>query len=141
MELVLDTLPGRIFDAKVQSVGWGVRKDRSIPNRPAEINEPTGLVRNPQRFAVKIEPNREDYVPGSVRYGSQANVIVYATGNAIVNAIGALWIRLVAILTVVQLMSSPPAYSSWRSRSPGSRTRFQDRLRQKGIFLVPQHPF
>jgi hypothetical protein len=49
----------------------------------------------------EIEPNRKDYVPGSVRYGSQANVIVYATDNAVVNAIGALWIRLVAILTYV----------------------------------------
>jgi hypothetical protein len=60
-----------------------------------------GLVRNPQRFAVKIEPKRKDYEPVSVRYGSQANVIVYATDNAVVNAIGALWIRLVAILTYV----------------------------------------
>jgi hypothetical protein len=60
-----------------------------------------GLVRTPQRFAVKIEPDRKDFVPGSVRYGSQANVIVYATGNPIVNAIGALWMRLVAILTYV----------------------------------------
>ena len=66
-----------------------------------KINESMGLVRNPQRFTVKIEPNRKDYVPGSVRYGSQANVIVYATDNAVVNAIGALWIRLVAILTYV----------------------------------------
>jgi multiple sugar transport system substrate-binding protein len=42
-----------------------------------------GLVRNPQRFAVMVEPNRADYVPGSIRYGSQANVIVYATGNTL----------------------------------------------------------
>jgi multidrug resistance efflux pump len=102
VELVLDTLPGRVFDAKVQSIGWGVSQgsidpETGLPN----INEPMGLVRNPQRFAVMIEPNRADYVPGSVRYGSQANVIVYATGNAIVNAIGAFWIRLVAILTYV----------------------------------------
>ena len=100
VELVLDTLPGRIFSAKVESVGWGVSQgsidpETGLPN----INEPMGLVRNPQRFAVKIEPNRKDYAPGSVRYGSQANVIVYATDNAVVNAIGALWIRLIAILT------------------------------------------
>ena len=102
VELVLDTLPGRIFAAKVQSVGWGVSQGSIDPDTGLpKINEPMGLVRNPQRFTVKIEPNREDYVPGSVRYGSQANVIVYATNNAIVNAIGAFWIRLVAILTYV----------------------------------------
>ncbi len=102
MELVLDTLPGRVFKAEVQSVGWGVSQGSIDPETGLpKINEPMGLVRTPQRFAVKIEPNREDYVPGSVRYGSQANVIVYATDNAVVNAIGALWIRLVAILTYV----------------------------------------
>ena len=102
VELVLDTLPGRVFSAKVESVGWGVSQGSIDPETGLpKINEPTGLVRNPQRFAVMIEPNRADYVPGSVRYGSQANVIVYATGNAVVNAIGAFWIRLVSILTYV----------------------------------------
>jgi multidrug resistance efflux pump len=101
-ELVLDTLPGRIFTAKVESVGWGVSQGSIDPETGLpKISESMGLVRNPQRFAVKIEPNRKDYEPGSVRYGSQANVIVYATDNPIVNAIGALWIRLVAILTYV----------------------------------------
>jgi multidrug resistance efflux pump len=102
VELVLDTLPGRVFAAEVESVGWGVSQGSIDPETGLpKINEPMGLVRAPQRFAVKIEPNREDYVPGSVRYGSQANVIVYATGNAVVNAIGAFWIRLVAVLTYV----------------------------------------
>ena len=36
-----------------------------------------------------------------MRYGSQANVLVYGTDNPIVNAIGAVLIRLVAILTYV----------------------------------------
>ncbi len=102
VELVLDTLPGRIFAAKVQSVGWGVSQGSIDPETGLpKIGEPMGLVRNPQRFTVKIEPNRKDYAPGSVRYGSQANVIVYATDNAVVNTIGAFWIRLVAILTYV----------------------------------------
>ena len=102
VELVLDTLPGRIFAAKVQSVGWGVSQGSIDPDTGLpKINESMGLVRNPQRFTVKIEPNRQDYAPGSVRYGSQANVIVYATDNAVVNTIGAFWIRLVAILTYV----------------------------------------
>jgi multidrug resistance efflux pump len=100
VELVLDTLPGRIFAAKVESVGWGVSQGSIDPATGLpKISESTGLVRSPQRFAVKIEPNRKDYAPGSVRYGSQANAIVYATDNAVVNAIGAFWIRLVAILT------------------------------------------
>ena len=42
-----------------------------------------------------------DYAPGSVRYGSQANVIVYVSENPVVNAIGRLWMRIVAVLTYV----------------------------------------
>jgi multidrug resistance efflux pump len=100
--LVLDTLPGLVYAAKVKSVGWGVSQGSVDPETGLpKINDSMGLVRTPQRFAVKIEPDRKDFVPGSVRYGSQANVIVYATGNPIVNAIGALWMRLVAILTYV----------------------------------------
>lgn len=100
--LVLDTLPGRVYAAKVKSVGWGVSQGSIDPETGLpKINDTMGLVRTPQRFTVKIEPNRKDFVPGSVRYGSQANVIVYATGNPIVNAIGALWMRLVAVLTYV----------------------------------------
>ena len=102
VELVLDTLPGRIYDAKVESIGWGVSQGSIDPETGLpKINEPMGLVRTPQRFAVKIEPNRQDYAPGSVRYGSQANVIVYASDNALVNAIGRLWMRIVAVLTYV----------------------------------------
>src|SRR3990172_4524607 len=98
VELVLDTLPGRVFKAEVQSVGWGVSQGSIDPETGLpKINEPMGLVRTPQRFAVKIEPNRQDYAPGSVRYGSQANVIVYASDNALVNAIGRLWMRIVAV--------------------------------------------
>ncbi len=102
VELVLDTLPGRIYDAKVESIGWGVAQGSIDPETGLpKINEPMGLVRTPQRFAVKIEPNRADYAPGSVRYGSQANVMVYASENPIVNAIGRFWMWIVAVLTYV----------------------------------------
>jgi len=102
VELVLDTLPGRIYDAKVESVGWGVSQGSIDPETGLpKINESMGLVRTPQRFAVKIDPNREDYPPGTVRYGSQANVMVYARENPVVNAIGRLWMRIVAVLTYV----------------------------------------
>jgi hypothetical protein len=65
-----------------------------------KINEPMGLTRTPQRFPVRINLEQKDYLPG-MRIGSQANVIVYATGNSITNFIGALWIRVIALLTYV----------------------------------------
>src|SRR4029079_11566106 len=52
VELVLDTLPGRIYNAKVESIGWGVSQGSIDPETGLpKINEPMGLVRTPQRFA------------------------------------------------------------------------------------------
>jgi hypothetical protein len=82
-------------------VGWGVSQGSIDPATGLpKINAPTGLTRTPQRFAVRVNLEQKDYLPG-MRLGSQANVIVYATGNPITNAIGALWIRLIALLTYV----------------------------------------
>ena len=59
VELVLDVLPGRIFPGKVQSVGWGVSQGSIDPATGLpKIGEPMGLVRNPQRFTVRIESAR-----------------------------------------------------------------------------------
>jgi multidrug resistance efflux pump len=101
VEVVLDVLPGQIFTGKVQSIGWGVSQSSIDPSTGLpKINESMGLIRNPQRFVVKIDLDQSQYVQG-MRYGSQANVLVYATDNVIVNAIGAFWMRLVALMTYV----------------------------------------
>jgi multidrug resistance efflux pump len=98
-EIVLDVFPGRVFDGKVESVGWGVSKGAVDPTTGLpKITAPMGLTRTPQRFSVRINLDQKDYVPG-MRLGSQANVIVYPTGNRTTNAIGALWIRFIALLT------------------------------------------
>jgi multidrug resistance efflux pump len=90
-----------VFDGKVENVGWGVAQGAVDPATGLpKINAPTGLTRTPQRFAVRINLNEKDYLPG-MRLGSQGNVIVYASNNPITNAIGALWIRLIALLTYV----------------------------------------
>ena len=58
VEVVLDVLPGRIFAGKVQSVGWGVSQGSIDPTTGLpKIGEPMGLVRNPQRFTVRVDLN------------------------------------------------------------------------------------
>jgi multidrug resistance efflux pump len=100
-EIVLDVFPGRVFAGKVENVGWGVSQGSIDPATGLpKISAPMGLTRTPQRFAVRVNLEQKDYLPG-MRLGSQANVIVYATENPITNFIGALWIRLIALLTYV----------------------------------------
>jgi multidrug resistance efflux pump len=101
VEIVLDVFPGRVFNGNVETVGWGVAQGAVDPATGLpKISAPVGLTRTPQRFPVRINLDQKDYLPG-MRLGSQGNVIVYATGNPITNAIGALWIRLIALLTYV----------------------------------------
>jgi multidrug resistance efflux pump len=101
VEIVLDVFPGRVLEGKVESLGWGVSQGAIDPATGLpKVNAPTGLTRTPQSFPVRINLDEKDYLPG-MRLGSQANVIVYATRNPILNAIGAFWIRLIAILTYV----------------------------------------
>jgi multidrug resistance efflux pump len=101
VEIVLDVFPGRVFDGKVENVGWGVSQGVVDPiTGLPKIAAPMGLTRTPQRFPVRINLDQKDYLPG-MRLGSQANVIVYASGNPITNVIGWLWIRFIALLTYV----------------------------------------
>jgi len=55
-------------------------------------------VRDPQRFPVRLI---DDETPqrGSVRFGSQVNVVVYAGNNPVTDALGAVFIRVISILT------------------------------------------
>lgn len=106
-EVTFDVLPGRVFDATVRSIGWGVAADeqgsggsQSGTGDLPTIRNQSGWVRDPQRFPVQIDVARDEPLAG-IRYGSQANVIVYASDDPITRALGWLWIRLVAVLTYV----------------------------------------
>jgi multidrug resistance efflux pump len=98
-ELVFDSLPGAIFKAHVESIGWGVSQNNVDPNTGLPtIKNATGWVRDPQRFPVRLIVD-ETPPRGSVRVGSQANVVVYAGNNSVTDALGAVLIRLISILT------------------------------------------
>jgi multidrug resistance efflux pump len=99
-EVVFDTLPGRLFTARVESIGWGVAEDA----KTASIGLPTvsndsGWIREPQRFLVRLVLDGDR--PTGPRYGSQANVVIYTGSNPVMNGLGAFWIRLISVLTYV----------------------------------------
>ena len=97
-EVVFDSLPGSVFKAKVESIGWGVSQGSVDPNTGLPtIRNASGWVREPQRFPVRLL--FAGTPPSSVRFGSQVNVVVYTGDNPVVNALGAVWIRLISVLT------------------------------------------
>lgn len=97
-EVVFDALPGRVFSARVQSIGWGV--GGVIATDPA-----TGLpttnsagLNEALRFPVQLALDTER-LPENLRYGSQATVVFYAAGVSIMDAIGVVWIRVISLLS------------------------------------------
>lgn len=99
VDIVLDIRPGRIYPGKIESVGWGV-STRSID--PATglptIRNDSGWVRESQRFAVRIQFD-PDSRPKKILLGSQANIVVYTGQSSLTDAIGRLWITIVAYLS------------------------------------------
>ncbi|MFL6593755.1 MAG: HlyD family secretion protein [Luteimonas sp.] len=53
--VVFDDYPGKVFDAHVESVGWGITQGNEAPTGqlPA-VAAPSGWLREPQRFPVRI---------------------------------------------------------------------------------------
>ncbi|NLS06339.1 HlyD family secretion protein [Rhizobium sp. P32RR-XVIII] len=101
-DIIFDVLPGELFTAKVESVGFGVSQGATDPSSGLPIiRSDSGWLRDPQRFRVRLlldEPQR----PQGARYGSQATVVVYTGNNLITNAVGALWIRILSVLSYVR---------------------------------------
>ena len=100
VEIVLDISPGRVITGRVAALGFGVG-NRSVDVRTGLPSPRTqsGWIRPLQLMPVRIELDRETR---PLRVGSQANVMVYPSGNVVMNAIGYVRMRLVALLTYVQ---------------------------------------
>lgn len=96
--IVLDALPGRVFEGSVRSVGYGVNVGPATPpgSLPTVQNSRDWL-RPAQRFPVAVEIN-----PGElptlrdVRVGGQAEVMAFPTQGNPLNPLGRVYLRLMS---------------------------------------------
>ena len=96
-EIVFDALPGRVFTARVQSIGWGVGGTSSVD--PATgLPTPPRTTTEARRFPVLLVLQNER-LPRNLRYGSQATVVAYAGGSGAMDLIAATWLRVYSVLT------------------------------------------
>jgi multidrug resistance efflux pump len=104
--IALDLKPGKLFRGRVSSIGWGISQGDEAPTGQLPSVAPDqGWVRDPQRFPVRILvlPDEDKKAGIDVgRSGAQANVIIFTDDNNIMNPIGRLWIRLVALISYLQ---------------------------------------
>ncbi|RTZ47474.1 HlyD family secretion protein [Candidimonas sp. SYP-B2681] len=98
VEIVLDTLPGKVFEGRVRSVGYGVNVGPpSPPGSLPTVQNSRDWLRPAQRFPVVVEIN-----PGElptlrgVRVGGQAEVMAFPTPGNPLNPLGRLYLRLMS---------------------------------------------
>lgn len=96
VEFILDSAPGRVFQGTVSSMGFAVSHEKGGAIGDLEtIENKAGWLRDAQRFPVYVTFNVED-TRGLLRLGGQADVQFYSTDNAVINALGWLWIRILS---------------------------------------------
>jgi multidrug resistance efflux pump len=99
VDIALDIRPGRVYPGKIESVGWGVNSRTIDPATGLPtIRNDSGWVREAQRFAVRIQFD-PDSRPKGILLGSQANVVVYTGQSSLTDAIGRIWIFMVAYMS------------------------------------------
>ena len=97
-EVLFDALPGKLFGATVESVGLGVAQGSVDPRTGLpQVSTDSGWIRTPQSFPVRLV--LDDGLPKGVRYGSQANVVIFTGDHPVTNAVGRFWMRLISYLT------------------------------------------
>ena len=100
VEILFDSMPGRVFSGRVRSTGFGVAiSSAPLGNLPTIENDRQWL-RDAQRFPVQVEFQLEDRSERlGIRVGSQASVIVYTGDNWLFNFVGKIYIRIASLLT------------------------------------------
>ncbi len=104
--VALDVRPGKLFHGRVQSIGWGISQGDEAPTGQLSTVQPDqGWLRQPQRFPVRILLHPDELKDARVEFGrsgAQANVIVLTEDHSILNPVGWLWIKAVALLSYLQ---------------------------------------
>jgi len=104
--VTFDDQPGDVFPARVDSVGWGIANGGESPTgQLPTVDAPTGWLREPQRFPVRIaldgaSGNAAALSPG--RSGAQASVVVLTADRSLLNPLARAWIWVVAQLSYLQ---------------------------------------
>ncbi|CAB3926476.1 Multidrug resistance protein MdtN [Achromobacter anxifer] len=99
--IILDALPGQVFEGRVRSVGYGVNVGPGTPpgSLPTVQNSRDWL-RPAQRFPVIVEFDPGDLPPLSgVRVGGQAEVMAFPSAGNPLNPLGRAYLRLMSWLS------------------------------------------
>lgn len=100
--LVFDSLPGRVFEGHVRSIGRGVSAGQVQPagNLP-QVDNNRDWLRQAQRFPVVIgfDPHQSEELRRQLRVGGQAEVMAFSEGHPVLRQLGRFYMRLMSWLS------------------------------------------
>ncbi|UPQ89743.1 HlyD family secretion protein [Vibrio sinaloensis] len=99
VKIVLDALPGRVLNGKVESIGWGTGGTNDIDPATGFLNAGSNSF-TPQRYPVRIVFDSTDELH-NIRFGSQATVAFYTEQSALGEWLAGIWMRVLSIWTYV----------------------------------------
>ena len=104
VSIVLDSMPGEVYDGHVRSVGYGISVGQPAPPGTLPgIQNSRDWLRPAQRFPVIIEfsPESKSALLGSggVRAGGQAEVMAFPSEGNLLNPLGRIYFRLMSWLS------------------------------------------
>jgi multidrug resistance efflux pump len=100
VELTFDVHPGKIYEGTIRETGFGVQVDSNALGTLPTIDNQRNWLRAAQRFPVLIDfENKDESQQMGLRVGSQVSVIVYTGDNTLMNLLGRIYIRAVAIMS------------------------------------------
>jgi multidrug resistance efflux pump len=95
--VALRGVPGRLFDARVVSVGWGVSQGQGVPSgQLPDVRIPASWVPPAQRFQVRLTLDAPEAAPQ--RVGMTGSVAVYTEPDGWLNDITRAWHQVIAWL-------------------------------------------
>ena len=100
--IVLDVMPGEVLQGRVRSIGGGVGSgQQSSPGALPTVENSRDWLRQAQRIPVAIEfdPAEVNARLKKLRVGGQADVLVYTGDHALMNPLGALYMRVLSWTT------------------------------------------
>ncbi|WLG53556.1 HlyD family secretion protein [Pseudomonas sp. FP1742] len=102
--IVLDALPGEVFEGRVRSVGYGVSVGQTpAPGTLPSVQNSRDWLRPAQRFPVVIEFSDEAMQAlrdnRAIRAGGQAEVMAFPAQNNLLNPLGRLFVWLMSWLS------------------------------------------
>jgi multidrug resistance efflux pump len=104
VSIVLDAMPGKIFEGRVRSVGYGVSVGQSTaPGSLPSVQNSRDWLRPAQRFPVIIEFSEDSMNTlrdsRAIRAGGQAEVMAFPTQGNPLNLLGRLFVGLMSWLS------------------------------------------